>query len=743
MKEKNISIKEIIGKYGEMNIMSGSLIILFFVVLISGYYLKMYSATKESIISKGEARALKAAQQFASYIDTEKIIVEQEKFTTEKLLDDDRSRDEIAGYMKAYTNMVQTEVSDKISDVYGYIHGQYYDGTGWIPDADYNPEERPWYKAAMENAGHPVLVEPYVDARLGSITMTVAQTLDDGESVVAVDLNFDMLKEVIGEETDGTADSVAFVLNSRGDVLAHSDDEEIGRNYKYEADTLGASVAKVIYEAYTECFEVTYGGKDYVAYVVPIGESWYSVSLIDSRESYRPLRIMFFVTLFLLLISTAVLAMLFYDLMSKTVTLGYEKRRSNELEEMTEKAMAASEAKSSFLSNMSHEIRTPINAMMGMNEMIIRESTDRRAVEYAYSVRTAGDTLLGIINDVLDLSKIEAGKFELVPVDYELSTVLNDLVNMTQTRAAKKGLTLELDFDAHTPNQLYGDEVRLKQIMMNLLTNAVKYTEKGTITLGVSYEDISDEAEQVNLKIYVRDTGVGLTQEDMDRLFDEFERLDDEHNRKIEETGLGMSITRSLLEMMGSSISVKSEYGKGSEFSFVLKQKVRGTQLLGDYVNTYRNSQANRTSDKGLFTAPDAHILMVDDMKVNLKVFEKLLKRTKIVIDTALDGDSGLELALRKKYDVIFLDHMMPDKDGIETLKELKAHKNGKNKSTPVICLTANAVAGAREMYLGEGFDDYITKPIVAQKLEEMLIAYLPGDKVIYKQSKEEQAAPA
>lgn len=302
---------------------------------------------------------------------------------------------------------------------------------------------------------------------------------------------------------------------------------------------------------------------------------------------------------------------------------------------------------------------------------------------------------------------------------------------MIQIRAEKKGLTLELDFDSRTPNQLYGDEVRLKQIIMNLLNNAVKYTEKGTVTFGVSYEDINDEAEQINLKIYVRDTGVGLKKEDVERLFDEFERLDDEHNRKTEGTGLGMSITHSLLEMMGSSISVKSEYGEGSEFSFVLKQKVRGTQMLGDYTKTYRNSQINRTSDKGLFTAPDAHVLMVDDMKVNLKVFEKLLKRTKIVIDTALDGDSGLELAFRKEYDVIFLDHMMPDKDGIETLKELRARKNCVNKSTPVICLTANAVAGAREMYLAEGFDDYITKPIVGQKLEEMLIAYLPEDKVV------------
>ena len=440
---------------------------------------------------------------------------------------------------------------------------------------------------------------------------------------------------------------------------------------------------------------------------------------------------MFAITLVLILISIAVLVLLFYDLMSKTVTIGKEKMRSNELELMTERAMAANEAKSSFLSNMSHEIRTPINAILGMNEMIIRESTDKQAVEYAYSVRAAGDTLLGIINDVLDLSRIEAGKLELIPVDYELAMVLNDLVNMIQARAEAKGLELKLDFDSSTPNLLRGDEVRLKQIIMNILTNAVKYTEEGTVTFGVDYEDIQGDSGAVNLKVYVRDTGIGIKQEDMERLFDEFERLDEEHNRKMEGTGLGMAITHSLLEMMGSSISVKSKYGEGSEFSFILRQEVRGTQMLGDYQETCRNSLKQRAADTGLFTAPDAHILVIDDMKVNLKVFEKLLKRTKVIIDAAIDGDAGIELALKNKYDVIFLDHMMPVKDGIETLNELRSHKDGPNTDTPVICLTANAVAGAREMYIAAGFNDYITKPLSALKLEEMLAEYIPDEKVI------------
>ena len=647
------------------------------------------------------------------------------------MIRDGKSNDDIVNYMTAYTEMLQKSVNDKITGVYGYVRGEYCDGAYWTPGDDFDPVKRPWYIAAVGNAGNSTLVEPYVDARLGSITMTVAQTLDDGTSVVAVDLSIDMLKEVVGDDAEASAvNSIEFVLNSNGDVLAHSDDDEIGRNYRDEKDTLGAVVAVKIFDDYEECFEVSFHGKDYVVYVVPIGNSWYSVSLIDSRESYRPLRVMFLITLILIIISVTFLILLFYDLMTKTVTLGNEKRRSNELELMTERAMAANEAKSSFLSNMSHEIRTPINAILGMNEMIIRESSDPHAVEYAYSVKSAGETLMGIINDVLDLSKIEAGKLELIPVDYELSSVLSDLVNMIQSRAESKGLELKLDFDSSTPNLLRGDEVRLKQIVMNILTNAVKYTEKGTVTFGVGYEDISEDFSEINLRIYVRDTGIGIKQEDMDKLFNEFQRLDEEHNRNMEGTGLGMAITHSLLEMMGSSISVTSRYGEGSEFSFILRQQVRGTQMLGDYEATYRSSVEHRQSDTGLFTAPEARILVVDDMQVNLKVFEKLLKRTEIMIDTAIDGNTGINLALKNKYDVIFLDHMMPVKDGVETLGELRSQDNGINRDTPVICLTANAVAGAREMYLSVGFNDYITKPIAAAKLEEMLVKYLPEEKV-------------
>ena len=295
---------------------------------------------------------------------------------------------------------------------------------------------------------------------------------------------------------------------------------------------------------------------------------------------------------------------------------------------MSERAIAANEAKSSFLSNMSHEIRTPINAVLGMNEMILRECEDKNILEYSNSIMTAGNTLLGLINDILDFSKIESGKMEIIAVDYDLSTVINDLVTMIQSKADSKGLSLALDISSDTPKMLSGDEVRIKQIITNLLTNAVKYTEKGCVKFCIKFEKIPNDPENVFLDISVSDTGIGIKKEDMEKLFTEFDRIEEERNRKIEGTGLGMSITKRLLEMMGSSLEVESVYGMGSKFSFRLKQKVVVWNELGDYETAYKEALDNRKKYREKFKAPTAEILVVDDTPVNLLVFRNLLKQT-------------------------------------------------------------------------------------------------------------------
>jgi CheY-like chemotaxis protein len=371
-----------------------------------------------------------------------------------------------------------------------------------------------------------------------------------------------------------------------------------------------------------------------------------------------------------------------------------------------------------------------MNAILGLNEMVLRDSHEDEIVTYSESIRTAGRTLLGLINDILDFSKIEAGKMDIINVDYSFASLLNDLVNMVQVKAQDKGLSFNLDVDRNIPVILNGDEIRIKQVITNILSNAVKYTKEGSITFKASFEKLEEKPEAIRLIISVTDTGVGIKQEDMKRLFKAFERIEENKNRNIEGTGLGMSIAQSFLNMMGSHIEVESEYGKGSTFSFKLVQGVKDWKPIGNYQETFKRSVAERVKYREKFTAPHARLLVVDDTPVNLTVFQNLLKRTRVQIDAASSGDEGISLFRHRHYDVIFLDHMMPDKDGIETLQEMKGIKDTSNTNTPIICLTANAISGMREIYINAGFNDYITKPIDPDRLETLLFQFLPEDKI-------------
>ena len=397
------------------------------------------------------------------------------------------------------------------------------------------------------------------------------------------------------------------------------------------------------------------------------------------------------------------------------------------IEDALKKAEVANESKSSFLSSMSHEIRTPINAILGMDEMIVRECKEPSIREYARNIQSAGKTLLGIINDILDFSKIESGKMEIICVEYDLGSLINDLTNMIRPKTQEKGLEFNLEIDGNTPAILFGDEIRIKQILLNILNNAVKYTEKGHVTLKIGYEKTQDD-DTIMLCASVEDSGKGIKEEDREKLFKPFERLDEYNNRSIEGTGLGISITQNLLSMMGSGLEVSSVYGEGSVFSCKILQEVKGSEVIGDIEEKYKNSLREVSEYKERFMAPDAQILVVDDVQMNLFVVRDLLKYTKVNLDMALSGAECINLSAKKKYDLILLDHMMPEMDGIETFKVLR--KEGQNVDTPVIILTANAISGAREKYLDEGFTDYLTKPIDPEKLEKMIMKYLPQEKI-------------
>ncbi len=403
--------------------------------------------------------------------------------------------------------------------------------------------------------------------------------------------------------------------------------------------------------------------------------------------------------------------------------------KATQLARMEEqRALAANEAMSSFLANMSHEIRTPINAVLGMDEMILRECEDDRIIEYARTIEGAGRTLLSLVNDILDFSKIEAGNMDIVEGEYELSSVLSDVVKMIQIKTNQKGLRLLVDVDPATPNSLYGDEMRLRQIVINILNNAVKYTEKGTVAFQIGYESI--RKNQIKLKFVVRDTGIGIKEEDMDKLFQKFQRVDQDRNKTIEGSGLGLAIVHRLLELMDGTIEVESVYGKGSKFTVTLPQKVVADKNIGDFRKKFAKENEKIHKYKESFQAPEARILVVDDTPMNLFVVKELLKKTQLTVDEANSGEECLKMAEEQEYDIIFLDYRMPVMDGIETLKRLKELPDSKNSNIPIVALTANAISGARERFIREGFDDYMTKPIDGERLEELLLMYLPDDKI-------------
>lgn len=404
---------------------------------------------------------------------------------------------------------------------------------------------------------------------------------------------------------------------------------------------------------------------------------------------------------------------------------------SSILKQRQEQALAikANETKTDFLANMSHEIRTPINAMLGFDEMILREESDEQIVEYATNIKKAGGNLLSLINDILDFSKVESGKMEIVNDEYRTSSMLADVINMTYMKAQDKGLSFDIFIGKDIPRVLYGDEMRVKQILTNVLNNAVKYTEKGSVSLGVSFDKLG--GTQGRLRISIADTGIGIKPENIGKITEAFQRFDLQHNRSIEGAGLGMSIVSSLLKIMGGKLQVYSTYGKGSDFRIIIPQEIKDATPIGNYQNDYRKGIRKQEAYRELFTAPQAKVLFVDDNFMNLSVVKGLLKKTKIQVGIAESGAACLELTRKNKYDLIFMDHLMPDMDGVETLHRLRNETGNPNQYTMVIALTANAIKGSREYYLEEGFHEYLSKPIEGEKLEELLLKLLPKEYII------------
>ena len=595
--------------------------------------------------------------------------------------------------------------------------------SGWEShDPNWRVDKRPWY-IETENSKNPDgfnVSSPYIDARTGNYCVTFSKMVYDKSGafigIFAIDFYIDRLIQILSASY--TAEGYAFLIDKNGMIINHP-------HFSYQmatnsmTDIRDTEYKKVFAEGEAFIME-DFRGEFMTCVAKKNNLSEFTVVVAnDWNEIYG--QVFYFGAIFVViyLICVGIVITLIDRL------LKWQTEVQKKLKDAAKAALNAGQAKSQFLAQMSHEIRTPINAVLGFNEMILRESNDSDIRDYSENIASAGRTLLSLINSILDFSRIEDGKMEIIPARYDTLALIDDLVNMIYEKANKKNLSLITKIDPNLPKSLFGDDMRIKQVITNLLTNAVKYTKHGSVTLTMRGEIIGED--NFILHVSVKDTGIGIREEDIEKLFQSFIRLDEQKNKNIEGTGLGISIVKELLMMMNSRLEVSSVYGKGSEFSFHLPQKIIDKTPVGIYGEHHAERKNKpRVEPKNFIKAPSARILAVDDTSMNLKVINGLLKRNLIVPDLADSGEKCLMYAKKYFYHIIFLDHMMPEPDGVETLKRLK--KMNLPAETKIIVLTANAISGAREKYLAKGFDDYLSKPINVDDLEAILAKYLPPE---------------
>ncbi|MCR5432615.1 MAG: response regulator [Lachnospiraceae bacterium] len=610
-----------------------------------------------------------------------------------------------------------------------------YMNNGWEPAPDAPVEERPWYIDLMKSREGWIVTAPYYDQPTGGYCVTIAETVLDsvtGEFVgnFGIDFYMDTLVNILGDSYSDTG--YAFLVDNNGDIINHP----YGK-YQMTSDSR-TNISDLSYpDVYDDSFSIElitdYDSAYRLLIATKSGNSEFSIYVTRNFFSIYGAMIVFDLICALAFLFCIILV---HRTLGKLIA---EQERTNlKMQDAVDEALAAGKAKNQFLAQMSHEIRTPINAVLGMNEMILRESKDSTINEYSANIKVAGRNLLSLINSILDFSKIEDGKMEIIPAKYDLASMVNNLVNSISERAKAKSLKFNVDVDPTLPALLFGDDVRISQVVMNLLTNAVKYTHEGSVTLML--KNAGRQGNIQKLYISVRDTGIGIKSEDMNKLFESFERIDEIRNRNIEGTGLGMSIVTKLLAMMNSRLKVDSTYGVGSDFSFTIDQEALSDETVGNYSERLVRTFEHREEDSMLY-AEKARILVVDDNDMNLKVARNLLKLSGIKPDLASSGNECIELMRKNTYDIVFMDHMMPGMDGIVTLHKLK-EENLIPEETRMIVLTANAVVGAKEKYLSEGFDDYLSKPIEIEMLQKKLETSLPSGLIEWRSHETEPAQP-
>jgi signal transduction histidine kinase/CheY-like chemotaxis protein len=648
----------------------------------------------------------------AGFAETEMLFANMSQ-TVEGMLSTDKTNEEILTYLRetdAHFNAARSPVPDFMK-VYAYIRGEWLDGSGWVPPPDFVPENRPWHIGAVNNDGHIFFSEPYVDAETGGMCISFSRQLFNysGEvrGVLAVDLRLSRITDrVRGQKIAGNGYGVlidgkrTFIVHRNASLIGKTM-EEAGGDYPL-LERLFRRGERISAVRFTDT-----DGTDNIVFFRRVFHGWH-IGIIIPRDSYYS---EVYALAAVLCVIGGLLAAALSGLLVRALA---QKMRSDE-ENLN---------KSSFLARMSHEIRTPMNAIIGLSELARREYGTPKALEYIMGIKNAGAGLLGVINDILDFSKIESGKLPIHPAPYATASLLNDALAIIRARTAETPLTLVTDISPDIPGGMIGDAGRIRQILLNLLGNAVKYTREGFVKFSASWEPVAEDTAR--LTFVVEDSGIGIKRKDMPKLFEEFMRIDEKRNSRIEGTGLGLVIARSLCRSMGGDIAAQSEYGKGSVFTATLLQTVADRKPTGDMAAM---PAARAEKPCVTFTAPEAEVLVVDDFPSNLMVAEGLLLPYRMRVFTCPNGREAVDLVRERPFDLVLMDHMMPEMDGVEATRAVRDIREERCRTMPVIALTANAVSGMREMFLANGFNDFLSKPIDPSGLDAVLKKWIPESK--------------
>ena len=705
------------------------LVFVFVVVMVVYTSSLMYRVAVSNSNAVIEDRMLNISSMIENHLNTAENVLHVTADSVHHMLISGSTPSRIHEFLVEETNNISEQFDENYSGLYGYIMSKYMDGLNWEPPEGYDPKSRDWYIIAKKGNGDVVFVPPYTDAQTGNMIISVCRMLPDRQNVISLDVQLKGIQSMMKELTLN-GKGYGFVVDDTGLIIAHRDEDRIGTNLTKTPE--GTDYLNTIRNVGSGSFSYVCDGEKSTVFVNSIMNQWYVVMVVTDSELYEEVRSQLVVNVIICTLIFSLIAA-FYHVGHKNEQNYTKRMEAMKLEEQKalyekkvlelekDTANASNKAKSDFLANMSHEIRTPMNAIIGMDEMILRSSPADPIKKYALGIQSAGKTLLSIINDILDLSKIESGKMELVPVEYSFTSVMNDVVNMTMEKAKDKGLEYRINVSEDIPCVILGDEIRIRQIMLNLINNAIKYTPAGSISVEVSYERTGQM-----LKIIVSDTGIGIKEEDLVKLFGSFQRLEEDKNRNIEGTGLGLNITMRLVKMMDGAVSVSSKYGEGTTFTAQMKQTVIDDTPVGDFAQNLQQIQENVMLYRPSLIAPSASILVVDDNDMNLEVIEGLLEETRIKVTTAESGKECINILSERSFDVIFLDQMMPGMSGVQTLEEI--HRQQLAKDTPIIALTADAIVGARDNYIKEGFTDYLSKPVMYDALEAILLKYLDSE---------------